>query len=680
MINSAGLQAQAYSCNCQSAQYTKIEVLYTGNSGVSINTFRDAGKTQALQTYSNVQFGQVLVVDATGQYNGMLATDTYLEIVSGGCTTNCPVTAIPTDCGDNNVGQVYGQFRLVFSSDQSLNSCSICDIGTPWTFGGDVVPDDCNELGTLSPTDLAIITGGTEKMRITKNGLVGIGTSNPTHTLDVNGDVRIQNVQKDNSLNKILVEDANGVVKYRDASSMDVSSTNELITGASLTGNNLNITDAGGTHSVNLSSLNNPGTDDQQLLFIGTTLTIEDGNTVVLSSLIDDADADPTNEWNTGATLTGTDLNITDNGGTITVDLSSLNNSGTDDQNLTGATLTGSNLQIDIENGNSATVDLSSLEESADIAQVASDLQNHVTADGDLSSTNELNTGVTYGGTNLSVTDAGGTLTADLSSLEESADIAQVANDLQNHVTADGDLSSTNELLTGANLTGTDLNITDAGGTITVDLSSLNNSGTDDQNLTGATLTGSNLQIDIENGNSATVDLSALEESADIAQVASDLQNHVTADGDLSSTNELNTSVTYTGTNLNVTDAGGTLTADLSSLEESADIAQVANDLQNHVTADGDLSSTNELNTSATLTGTDLNITDAGGTITVDLSSLNNSGTDDQNLTGATTGSNLQIDIENGNSATVICRLWKNLLTSPRSPATCKTTSPQTAT
>ncbi|MCB9232292.1 MAG: hypothetical protein H6581_11555 [Bacteroidia bacterium] len=114
----------------------------------------------------------------------------------------------------------------------------------------------------------------------------------------------------------------------------------------------------------------------------------------------------------------------------------------------------------------------------------------------------------------------------------------------------------------------------------------------------------SNLQIDIENGNSATVDLSALEESADIAQVASDLQSHVTADGDLSSTNELNTSVTYTGTNLNVTDAGGTLTADLSSLEESADIAQVASDLTVTLHADGDLSSTNEF-TGAT-TGTDL--------------------------------------------------------------------------
>ncbi|WP_457617345.1 C1q-like domain-containing protein, partial [Lutibacter sp.] len=38
--------------------------------------------------------------------------------------------------------------------------------------------------------------------------------------------------------------------------------------------------------------------------------------------------------------------------------------------------------------------------------------------------------------------------------------------------------------------------------------------GTDDQNLTGATLTGTSLQIDIENGNSTTVDLSSLTTNA----------------------------------------------------------------------------------------------------------------------------------------------------------------------
>ena len=39
-----------------------------------------------------------------------------------------------------------------------------------------------------------------------------------------------------------------------------------------------------------------------------------------------------------------------------------------------------------------------------------------------------------------------------------------------------------------------------------------NGIGSDDQNLTGATLTGTSLQIDIENGNSATVDLSTLQD------------------------------------------------------------------------------------------------------------------------------------------------------------------------
>ena len=46
------------------------------------------------------------------------------------------------------------------------------------------------------------------------------------------------------------------------------------------------------------------------------------------------------------------------------------------------------------------------------------------------------------------------------------------------------------------------------GGTQTIDLSGF--VSTDDQDLTGATLTGTDLQIDIENGGSANVDLSSL--------------------------------------------------------------------------------------------------------------------------------------------------------------------------
>ena len=68
----------------------------------------------------------------------------------------------------------------------------------------------------------------------------------------------------------------------------------------------------------------------------------------------------------------------------------------------------------------------------------------------------------------------------------------------------------------------------------TIDLSGLNNSGSDDQNLTGASLNGGNiLQIDIENGNSATVDLSPLSGTGSDDQLISSF-NFDNATNDLS--------------------------------------------------------------------------------------------------------------------------------------------------
>ena len=65
----------------------------------------------------------------------------------------------------------------------------------------------------------------------------------------------------------------------------DEDPTNELNTGVSLNGTTLKVTDAGGDQSVDLSPLQDgTGTDDQELDLNGTTLSIEDGNTVNLSS------------------------------------------------------------------------------------------------------------------------------------------------------------------------------------------------------------------------------------------------------------------------------------------------------------------------------------------------------------------------------------------------------------
>ncbi|VGO14375.1 hypothetical protein PDESU_02936 [Pontiella desulfatans] len=76
-------------------------------------------------------------------------------------------------------------------------------------------------------------------------------------------------------------------------------------------------------------------------------------------------------------------------------------------------------------------------------------------------------------------------------------------------------------------------------------------------------------------------------------------------DADSNPANELNTSVGLAGTTLQVTDAGGT---------KSVNLAALVND--------ADASAFNELNFSAGLTGSTLGITDAGGTLNVDLSPL----------------------------------------------------------
>ncbi|SHJ31434.1 hypothetical protein SAMN04487911_1171, partial [Arenibacter nanhaiticus] len=100
-------------------------------------------------------------------------------------------------------------------------------------------------------------------------------------------------VTANESVNIALERGGNTTIDFRDA---DADPTNELITSANLTGTNLNIIDAGGTTTVDLSSLNDSGTDDQVISTTGAAgnITIENGNTLVLN--VNDADSDPTNE------------------------------------------------------------------------------------------------------------------------------------------------------------------------------------------------------------------------------------------------------------------------------------------------------------------------------------------------------------------------------------------------
>ena len=110
---------------------------------------------------------------------------------------------------------------------------------------------------------------------------------------------------------------------------------------------------------------------------------------------VDDADADPANEFNTSFTLTGSDLTLTDGGGTHTVTLPSMTEVDGDTTNeLQDITLTGTDLSI----SQGSTVDLSVLQDGV--------------TDADADPNNELQT-LSLSGSNLTLSQGGGTVSID---------------------------------------------------------------------------------------------------------------------------------------------------------------------------------------------------------------------------------------------------------------------------
>ncbi len=493
----------------------------------------------------------------------------------------------------------------------------------------DADADPTNELQTISRTgtDVTLSDGG---------GTVSVADNDNDSSNETNTAFAV-------NAGNLEITDAAGTLSVPVSS---LGSDDQNISGSGLSGTDLTIGIENGTNEVvDLSSLLD-NTDDQNLTLAANSLSIEDGNSVDLSGYLDNTD-------DQNLTLAGNTLSIEDGN---SVDLSGF--VSTDDQNISGSGLSGTDLTIGIENGTNEVIDLSSLVDDAD-ADPTNELQTisrtgtDVTlsdgggtvsvADNDNDSSNETNTAFAVNAGNLEITDAAGTLSVpvsslgsddqnisgsglsgtdltigiengtneviDLSSLVDDAD-ADPNNEIQDMSLAGNTLSLTGDATT-VDLSGyldntDDQNLTLAGNTLSIeDGNSVDLSGfvsTDDQNLTGASLTGNTLQIDIEDGSSASVDLSSLVD-----------------DADADPTNELQT-ISRTGTDVTLSDGGGTVSV-----------------------ADNDNDSSNETNTAFAVNAGNLEITDAAGTLSVPVSSL---GSDDQNLTLA--GNTLSI--EDGNS------------------------------
>lgn len=368
--------------------------------------------------------------------------------------------------------------------------------------------------------------------------------------------------------------------------------------------------------------------DEQNLSLAGTNIIISNGNSVDIAPILNDNDA--SNELNTSVAFDGTNLTVSDAGGDLSVDLSGLNSApqtlslnGTDlsisdGNNVDLATALGDN-DANNELNTGVAFDGANLTVSDAGGDLAADLSDLVNDD-----TNELNTDVNFDGNNLAVSDAGGTQSADLSALINDDD-----NELNTDVSFDGinlsvtdaagsqsaDLSAlvnddNNELNTGVSFDGNNLSVTDAGGSQSVDISTLVNDDSNELN-TGISFSGGNLTVSDAGG----------DQSVSLAGVVNN------------DSNELNTGFALLpGNILSISDAGSSLTADLSGFLDNTDAQTLSlNNTSLSITGGnavdlaalfGDSDPTNELNTGVSFDGANLSVTDAGGILSADLSAL----------------------------------------------------------
>lgn len=402
----------------------------------------------------------------------------------------------------------------------------------------------------------------------------------------------------------------------------DADPENELIDEIALDQNSylLTVSEGPRQHTVDLSVLAQSGGNGSGAIDgfnfnpQNTQLTLLQGDNsfvVDLGSLVEDADADPTNELITGIGFDDAAfvLTINEAGNQHQVDLSALAQLVPPGEGpVTGFNFDAGSATLTLQQGSeSFTVDLTPLINDAD-----SDPTNELITDFDFDEDEG----------DLTIADAGGSFTVNLNSLID-----------------DADADPTNELITDFNFDDGDGNLTieDAGGTRTVNLNSLiDDADADPTNelITDFIFDQGYGELTLEDaGGTFTVNLNSLID-----------------DADADPTNELNTNLNFdNGTgDLSIADAGGSLTVNLNSLIDDAD-ADPTNELitdfsfnegdgnltiedaggartvnLSSLAGGGDTDPTNELNTGFVFSegSSNLLLSDAGGTFTVNLSSL----------------------------------------------------------
>ena len=252
------------SCGCKDG-LAAMDILYLGNNGVTVNIYSDnkLKPENLLQTFTNVQNGATLTLLPVR--DNKLKDKLFFQIVS----TTTPVVQISGKCDDATIGQTYGNFSVVSRTDvKNRVTCSVCDVQQNWKVGGNVVATPCNWLGSISNSDLILITNNLPRVKIAADGNTTIITTTQSTTKDngaliVKGGVGIEkNLNVGGKVNLSGDAQFGGKLHITDQTQSTSTTTGALIVdGGTGIGKNLNV---GGTLNITgTTTLNNTLTVDK---------------------------------------------------------------------------------------------------------------------------------------------------------------------------------------------------------------------------------------------------------------------------------------------------------------------------------------------------------------------------------------------------------------------------------
>ncbi|AZQ57576.1 hypothetical protein EJ994_01690 [Maribacter sp. MJ134] len=432
---------------------------------------------------------EVSVTDAAGNFTATDVEGALAELATGSTDDQALSLAAGNILTLEDGGTVDLTPYLDNTDDQQITAFSLDNTTNILTLtlenGGTQTVDFSTVLASAGTDDQALSLAAGNILTLEDGGTVDL-----TPYLDNTDDQQITAFSLDNTTNILTLTLENGGTQTVDLSG--VSTDDQTATEVSVTdaAGNFTATDVEGA----LAELATGSTDDQALsLAAGNILTLEDGGTVDLTPYLDNTDDQQITAFSLDNTTNILTLTL-ENGGTQTVDFSTvLASAGTDDQALS---LAAGNI-LTLEDG--GTVDLTPYLDNTDDQQITAfsldnttniltlTLENGGTQTVDLSgvSTDDQTA------TEVSVTDAAGNFTA--------TDVEGALAELATGSTDDQALS-----LAAGNI----LTLEDGG---TVDLTPyLDN--TDDQQITAFSLdnTTNILTLTLENGGTQTVDLSGV--------------------------------------------------------------------------------------------------------------------------------------------------------------------------